>query len=84
MLLCSLSVRIGAVISRRAQNSTLCFCKLPFFSVLPNRCAEGSVPVLLTGRLICSGFGWAEDWVELEREELEWLLAADGVRPTNP
>lgn len=45
-----------------------------------NRHGEGSVPVLLTGRLWCNVFGQSEGWVALGREKLERLLAADGFR----
>lgn len=45
-----------------------------------NRHGEGSVPVLLTGRLWCNVFGQSEGWVALGREKLECLLAADGFR----
>lgn len=45
-----------------------------------DRHREGSVPVLLTGRLWCNVFGQSEGWVALGREKLECLLAADGFR----
>lgn len=45
-----------------------------------DRHGEGSVPVLLTGRLWCNVFGQSEGWVALGREKLECLLAADGFR----
>jgi len=81
MLLHNVMVQFGDVISRRAPNSTSCFSKLPFFGVLPSRRGGDSVPVLLTGRLCCRGFGQPEDWAALERLELESPLAADGFRP---
>lgn len=56
MLLHNLAVGIRGVISRRAQSSTLCCCKVPFFSVLSKRRGRGRVPVLLTGRLLVQCF----------------------------
>lgn len=74
MLLRDLTVRMGGVISR---NNTSCFYELLFFGVLPNRHRGKSAPVLLTGS---AGFGQPEDWLALEREELECLLPPGGFK----
>lgn len=79
MLLCSLTAQIR-VAHPGAHSSAWWFCKLLSFGVLPNRHRRESVPVLLMGRLWCNGFGQSEDWVELGREKLEALLAADEFR----
>lgn len=79
MLLSSLPVQIE-VAHPGALSSVWWFCKLLGCGVLLNRHGRESVPVLLMGRLWCSGFGQSEDWVALGREKLEGLLEADGFR----